>query len=151
MRGSARSWIVIPAAVVVAILPACASISASLDSVSDSVSTAFESVSGSFGSASGSSGGEEADAKASALYRSDLCAYTVASLGEADSDLVRGIGRIAQSHGITHWEANANTIPAIRAAIASGGVDASGVERLRRELEFLGPDWVDAALADAPR
>jgi hypothetical protein len=153
MSGSLRRQAV-AAVVLPAFLPACGSISASFESASDSVSTALESVSDSLTSPSGSSSGDEADAKAATQYRTDLCAYTLACLGEeeragTDAEFVRGIGRIAESHGITHWEGNANTLTAICEAVQAGAVDPAGIARLRRELGMLGPQWIDAALTPA--
>jgi hypothetical protein len=136
-------------------LCACSSISASIGSVSNSVEAAFGSVSDSFKSLSGGGGSSSAS-----LYRADVREYTLASLSASDRDdagkqggekldFMRELGRIAELHGITDWEGDANTSAAIREAVESGAVDAVAIERLRAELAPLGAEWVDAAVGVA--
>jgi hypothetical protein len=132
-------------------LCAC-SISQSVESVSNSVSEGLGSVSDSFKSISNSSGG--GGSSSASRYRGDVRQYALASLSEAEaggkSEFVRELGRIAELHGITDWEGDADTAAAIRDVVASGAVDAAGIARLREELAPLGEPWIDAAFAPAP-
>jgi len=152
MRSLPRPWfvaaLILPLGVV-----ACSSISDSVESVSKSVTNAFDSGSDSSASSSDSSTG--GGSKSAARYRTDLRAYTVASLSDPerrgeDVEFVRGIGRIAELHGITDWEGSVDTVVAIREAVASGAIDGTGVARLRRQLAPLGPQVVSAALPSQP-
>jgi hypothetical protein len=140
-------------------LSGCVLLSESSDSVSASISKGLGSVSDSFKSLSGSSGGS--GSSTASRYRADVREYTLASLTDADAngaagtdgdrslDFVRELGRIAELHGVTNWEGDANTAAAIREAVDSGAIDAAGVARLREELAPLGPQWVDAAVGAA--
>jgi hypothetical protein len=143
---AAVGWFVLPLGVC-----ACSSISASIQSVSNSVYGALGSVSDAVKSVSGSGGKSGGSADAGARYRTDLCAYTRSCFSEEEQvgesgDFVRELGRIAELHGVTDWEGDANTAAAFRETIARGALGEAGLARLRRDLEPLGPHWLDAAL-----
>jgi hypothetical protein len=43
---------------------------------------------------------------------------------------LRGIGRVAESHGVSHWEGRADTLLAIGAGLRDAGVSRADVEAL---------------------
>jgi hypothetical protein len=98
------------------------SISNSSGSISDSVSSPFK-------WSSSSSGGDTA-------YRDDVSDYTVAYL-ESAADIGafrRGLGQIAQRHGITNWEADRLTCASIGHGLRRAGVHPSEIDGLADKL-----------------
>lgn len=137
------------AAVLVAVLPmsGCKLISDSVTSPSDSITGTGHAIGGSFEAISVSSGtGPSHDAKESSYVR-DLRQYVGVFLqrGEGTSrDFQRGVSRIAESHGITHWEAEAAT----PYAIGQGLREANLSEReMRAFCESVGGDTAAARIA----
>jgi hypothetical protein len=82
--------------------------------------------SGSDSSGSGSGGG------AGTAYREDVRAYAAefAGTGGSSDDFLRGIGRVAESHGVSHWEGRADTLLAIGAGLRDAGLSRAEVEAL---------------------
>jgi len=118
-------------------LAGCQVISASITSPSDWVSGTGKSISGSFeglsvSSGSGGGGGE------AAAYQRDVRAYAAEFSGQGgtSADFLRGIGRVAGEHGVSHWESSPDTLRAIGAGLADAGVQ---------------PDQMHALGADATR
>ncbi|MBM4337065.1 MAG: putative lipoprotein [Deltaproteobacteria bacterium] len=111
--------------VLVSCLPTlgCQVISASVSSPSDSISGTGHAIAGIFSaiSTSSGSGGDGDSAKES--YRRDLRQYTAAFArsGGTSADFLRGVTRIAENHGVSHWEAE----PATPFAIGQGMREAS--------------------------
>jgi hypothetical protein len=120
------------AALVLAPLLGCQVISASITSPSDWVSGTGESVSGSLGGLSRSSGSGGGGSTASLAYQRDVRAFTAhfARNGGSADDFLRGVGTVAALHGVSHWEALAETHRAIGAGLRDGGVDGAGLEAL---------------------
>ena len=124
--------------VVCAALAGCQVISASITSPSDWVSGTGNSISGSFeglSRSSGSGGGGES----SSAYRRDVRAYAAefADAGGTSTDFLRGIGQVAEHHGVTHWESNDSTLVAIGEGLRDAGVSPE-------EMEMLGARVGDA-------
>ena len=117
----------------VAALPllGCQVISASITSPSDWVSGTGESISGSFRSLSRSSGSGGGDA-AKTAYRRDVRAFAVqfARTGGSSDDFLRGVGRVAEDHGVADWESDAATPFAIGAGLADAGVSEAELAAL---------------------
>jgi hypothetical protein len=112
-------------------LTGCQVISASITSPSDWVSGTGESISGSFrglSRSSGSGGGGSTDT----AYRRDVRAFAAdfAQGGGSSDDFLRGIARVAESHGVSHWEGRSDTLLAIGEGLADAGVSRSDVEAL---------------------
>jgi hypothetical protein len=130
MRSDPKLRLRMSALVLLPLLAAC-SISAS---VSTSVNAGLASISDSFNAISNSStsGGSEA----TAMYQQDVRAYTrvFVAQGGTEREFTRGLSRIAEDHGITHWEAEAATMQAVGAGLADGNATAAQVERLCESL-----------------
>ena len=118
MRARLRLWAVV--SVCSALTTGCLSpdLSDSSGSISDVVSSPFESL-------SSSSGGE------SSAYLGDVEALVLAYLETpaASEHFARDLARVAGDHGITDWEGDARTAPALGAGLRRGGLDRGGVER----------------------
>jgi hypothetical protein len=112
-------------------LTGCQVISASITSPSDWVSGTGESISGSFRGLSQSSGSGGGDSTNTA-YRRDVRAFAAgfAQAGGSSDDFLRGIGRVAESHGVSHWEGRSDTLLAIGEGLADAGVSSDDVETL---------------------
>jgi hypothetical protein len=121
----------------------CSLLSESITSPSESVTGTGRAIGGSFQSLSTSASQElSIDARRSAYVR-DLRAYVAgfarSGAGSAE-DFLRGVSRVAESHGISHWEAE----PATPYAIGQGLRDADASES---ELRALGGGSRAAGLA----
>ena len=101
----------------------CQVISASVTSPSDSISGTGHAIAGVFSAISTSSGSGGGGEAAKESYRRDLRQYTAtfARSGGTSADFLRGVTRIAENHGISHWEAE----PATPFAIGQGMREAS--------------------------
>jgi hypothetical protein len=117
------------------LLGACGSISASAISISDSVSAAVTSVSDSVSGLSDSSRSpsDGSQSKADAAYRADVRVYTrsaarSASLDDAGPAFARELSRIAERHGVSHWEGRAVTYVAIGAGLREAGLTQDEVD-----------------------
>lgn len=115
-------------------LPGCQVLWASITSPSDWIAGSSESISGSVRSISRSSGSPAE--KSTLAYRRDVRAWAAefAQAGGSQDEFLRGIGRIAESHGLTHWEADPATLLAIGAGLRDAGWSGGQMERLRGEL-----------------
>lgn len=131
-----------------AVAPGCKSISAILSSPSDSSAASSRSISGSFDAISASSGSpaKAGFAPAKLTYNRDLREFTAAFTRTSGSreDFLRGVARIAEDHGITHWEAE----PTTPLAIGQGLRDANWTDAQMAEfLDQVGRDKPAARLA----
>lgn len=116
-------------------LQGCQLLVASITSPSDSIVGSSTSIAGSIEAISRSSGSPPATG-ASAAYRRDVRMWTaeVARSGADQDEFVRGIGRIAESYGLTHWEAEPATLGAIGEGLYDAGWSDEQVEWLREAL-----------------
>ena len=57
-----------------------------------------------------------------------------AQAGGSQGEFLRGIGRIAEGHGLTHWEADPATLRAIGEGLRDAGWSGEQMERLRDDL-----------------
>ena len=137
------------AAVLLAALPlfGCQLISASIKSPSDSIAGSSRAIGGSFNAistSSGSGGGEPTPNKTS--YRRDLRQYAAVFVKGSGTreDFLRGVARIAEDHGVTHWESE----PVTPRAIGEGLRDARLSEaEMDAFVDFVGRDKPAAQLA----
>jgi hypothetical protein len=114
-------------------LTGCQVLWASITSPSDWVSGTGTSISGSFrglSASSGSGGGKSSNT----AYRRDVRAFAAefAQAGGSSDEFPRGIGQVAESHGVTHWEANADTMLAIGEGLHDAGVSPADMDALAR-------------------
>jgi hypothetical protein len=132
-----------------AVLPAfgCKVISAIVTSPSDSITGTGRAIGGSFEAISTSSGSGPEPTPSKSGYVRDLREYVDLFLkrGEGTTqDFERGVSRIAEGHGITHWEAE----PATPYAIGQGLRQASYSEaQMRAFVAEYGADAAAAKLA----
>ncbi len=126
---------------------ACQVIEASITSPSDWVSGTGDSISGSFRGLSVSSGSGGKD-ESNTAYRRDLRAFAAqfAKAGGSSDEFLRGIGRVAESHGVTHWEGDADTLAAIGEGLRDAGVSAADMEALRTRSAQSDPQVVARVL-----
>ena len=130
------------AAALIAALPTmgCKVISAIVEIPSDVSAGSSRSIAGSFDAISGSSsGGTEEPTPNKTSYQRDLRQYAALFVkGSGTSEeFLRGVARIAEDHGITHWESDAMTPRAIGeglrdAKLSEAEMDAF-VDRVGRE------------------
>lgn len=73
-------------------------------------------------------------------YRQDLRLATRAFVEtrQADADFARTLGRIAESHGVSHWEALAGSWYAIGAGLREAGLAESDVDATLARLQLGG-------------
>ena len=139
------------ATVLLAAAPAmgCKIISAIIELPSDLSAGSSRSIAGSFDAISGSSGsggGGNNTTPNKQSYNRDLREFTAAFAGTSGSreDFLRGISRIAEDHGLSHWEAD----PLTPRAIGEGLRDAGWNEAQMAEfLDQVGRDKPAAQLA----
>jgi len=119
-------------------LTGCQVLWASITSPSDWVSATGESISGSFRSLLVSSGSGGASDTA---YRRDVRAFAAefARSGGSRDDFLRGIGQVAETHGVSHWEGRSDTLLAIGAGLRDAGVSRVDVEALGARAEGADP------------
>ena len=128
-------------------LSGCQVLWASITSPSDWVSGTGRSISASFEGlsvSSGSGGGKSSDT----AYRRDVRAYAAefARAGGSSADFLRGIGQVAESHGVTHWEASPDTMLAIGEGLRDAGVSRAEVEALEAQASDANPQVVALVL-----
>lgn len=116
------------AAVLLLATPAlgCKIISAIIELPSDISAGSSRSIAGSFDALSTSSQSGEGTTGTTSnklSYDRDLRAFTAAFAGGSGSreDFLRGVSRIAEDHGISHWEADPSTPRAIGAGLHDAG------------------------------
>lgn len=139
--------------VLVAALPlaGCKVISAIIEIPSDISAGSSRSIAGSFDAISTSSGSGGQDTTPNQTsYQRDLRQYTAVFAREAGGsrdEFVRGISRIAEDHGITHWESEALTPRAIGEGLhdaklsqaeMDGFIDSIGRSRPEAQLALDG-------------
>ena len=129
MRSTTRILCVCAAASA-ALLPACAISKSISDSVSESVESLSDSVS------SISPGG---DSPSMPAYENDVKAYAAvfAESPGTEREFLRGIGRVAERHGITHWDARPETLVAAGQGLRRGGMTVEEMDDLRKSLSGL--------------
>lgn len=133
-----------------ATLPAlgCKVISAIIEIPSDLSAGSSRSIAGSFdaiSTSSGSGGGDEATPNKTS-YRRDLRQYAgVFARGSGTrEDFLRGVARIAEDHGITHWEAEPLTPRAIGEGLRDANLSEAEMDAF---LDSVGRDKPAAQLA----
>jgi hypothetical protein len=121
-------------------LTGCQVLWASITSPSDWVSATGESISGSFRSLLVSSGSDAARST-NLAYRRDVRAFAAefARSGGSTEDFLRGIGQVAELHGVSHWEGRSDTLLAIGAGLRDAGVSPADVEALGARAEGADP------------
>lgn len=119
----------------------CQAIWASITSPSDWIAGSSKSISGSIQSISRSSGSGGGSSTADERYRRDVRVFAAAFAGTEGSsdDFLRGVGRIAESHGLSDWESEPATLLAIGEGLRDAGVDAAGMQHLRSTLSGVDP------------
>jgi hypothetical protein len=119
----------------------CQAIWASVTSPSDWIAGSPRSISGSIQSISRSSGSGGGSSLADERYRRDVRVFAAAFVGSDGSsdDFLRGVGRIAASHGVSDWEGEPATLLAIGEVLRDAGVDAAGMQHLRSSLSGVDP------------
>ena len=123
---------------------ACQVIGASITSPSDWISGTGTSISGSFkalGVSSGSDGGGDSSKTA---YRRDVRAFAAqaSQTGGSQAEFLRGIARVAEGHGLSHWEASPDTLLAIGEGLRDAGVSPAELEALGAGAEGAAPEVV---------
>jgi hypothetical protein len=130
-------------------LAGCGIISKILESPSDLLAGSSRSIAGSFDAISTSSQSGTSTPNQTS-YQRDLRQYTAVFARQAESsrdEFVRGVSRIAEDHGITHWESEAATPRAIGEGLHDANlspaemdafVDAVGRSRPEAELALDG-------------
>jgi hypothetical protein len=144
-----RAWLV---AALVATLPAfgCKVISAIIEIPSDLVAGSSKSIGGSFDaiSTSSGSGGQPASPTPNqAGFQRDLREYTArfaTTPGGSREDFLRGVTRIAEDHGVSHWEADPLTPRAIGEGLRDARLSESEMNAL---IDGIGRDRAEAQLA----
>jgi hypothetical protein len=121
-------------------LTGCQVLWASITSPSDWVSGTGESICGSFRSLLVSSG-SDAPRSTDLAYRRDVRAFAAefAASGGSSEDFLRGIGQVAETHGVSHWEGRTDTLLAIGAGLRDAGVSRADVEALGARAEGADP------------
>lgn len=125
----------------------CKVISAIVTSPSDSITGTGHSIGGSFEAISTSSGsGPSDDAKKSSYVR-DVREYVRMFMDEGQGttqEFQRGLSRIAESHGVMHWQANAATPYAIGQGLREARFDEA---QMRAFCDEVGADTPAAKTA----
>jgi hypothetical protein len=136
-------------AALIAVMPlaGCKVISAIVTSPSDSLTGTGHAIGGSFGAISTSSGSGPSDATKKSSYVRDVREYVGVFMKDGTGttqDFQRGVSRIAESHGITHWEAE----PATPYAIGQGLREANVSEaEMNAFVKQFGRDAATSRLA----
>ncbi len=110
------------------------------DSISKSSTSASDSFSASSDSSKSSSDGDEAEVESA--YRRDVRDLAAAWAGAAapPERLVRDLGRVAESHGISDWQRELGTYRALGAGLRRGGLDSRELQRLELRLDAGVPE-----------
>jgi len=95
----------------------------------DSSGASADSSNNSSQSSSGSSSGDD-EAPAESAYRDDVRVATrsLAASGAPEDQLSRELSRVAQQHGISHWEGHAGTWIAMGTGMREAGLTQADVE-----------------------
>ena len=110
-----------------------------------SISTSLRSVSNSVQSSSESSFGDDGGV---AAYGRDVRNFTAAFVDSDASrdEFLRNLGRIAEAHGITHWERERATYVAVGAGLRQAGVDRVALRTFQESLAGADPAVVESLL-----
>lgn len=102
-------------------------------SISKSVTAAVKSVSDSSKSSSEKLSG---DARVEQEFRDDMRIATrdLVASGASDTEIQRELGRVAELHGISHWEAEPGSLIAIGAGACQAGTSADELDSLVERL-----------------
>ncbi len=97
-------------------------------SISKAVTTASESIVDSARASSKKLSGS--DARLEQEYRDDMrvAARTLVNTGASDDQFLRELGRIAELHGISHWESEPGSLIALGAGACEAGVSEPGLD-----------------------
>ncbi len=111
-----------------------------------SISTSLRSVSNSVQSSSESSSGD--DGAVADAYGRDVRNFTAAFVDSDASrdEFLRNLGRIAEAHGITHWERERATYVAVGAGLRQAGVDRVALRTFQESLAGADPAVVESLL-----
>ncbi len=106
-------------------------------SISKAARTASESIVDSAKSSSKKLSGD--DARLEQEYRDDLrvATRTLVDMGASDDQVLRELGRIAELHGISHWEGEPGSLIALGAGACEAGLSEPRLDSL---LARLGQD-----------
>jgi hypothetical protein len=122
---------------------ACQVIGASITSPSDWVSGTGTSISGSFRGLGVSSGSEDKGSGSSkdTAYRRDVRAFAAqfSQAGGSSDEFLRGIARVAEGHGVSHWEGRPDTLRAIGQGLRDAGVSHAELDALFTRSEDADP------------
>jgi len=122
----------------IATLPAygCQMISASVTSPSDSISGTGHAIAGVFESISVSSGSNGDGGAKKLAYERDLRGYSAvfARSGGTQEDFLRGVTRIAENHGMSHWESEPSTPFAIGQGLREANFSESEIAAFCTEV-----------------
>ncbi len=138
------------AAALIAVLPlfGCKIITAIIELPSDISAGSSKSISGSFDAISTSSGsGPEEPTPNQTSYRRDLrqfAAVFALSQGGTREEFLRGVARIAEDHGVSHWEAEPITPRAIGEGLRDANLSEAEMEAF---VNDVGRDKPAAQLA----
>jgi len=140
---------------------ACSSISDSVTSPSRWLADSSEAIADSSGAvadssnaSSRSSGSGDSEERSESSYRDDVrvAARAFAESGGDAEAFLRQLGRIAEDHGISHWEGQPGTFIALGAGLREAGVPESELGnvlgRLRRASDQERA-WLDAGYRSA--
>ncbi|MGH2897121.1 MAG: putative lipoprotein [Solirubrobacteraceae bacterium] len=124
----------------------CQVITASVTSPSDSISGTGRAIAGVFTAISESSGSGHGGSAKNDLYERDLREYTVMFMrsGGTQADFARGVSRVAENHGIAHWEAESGTPFAIGQGMREANVSEA---QMRAFCDEVGAGTPAARLA----
>jgi hypothetical protein len=127
----------------------CQVISASIESPSDSSAGSSRSIAGSFdglsmSSGSGGDSGQQTPNQTSYLRDLRQYAATFVKGSGTSEEFLRGVARIAEDHGITHWEADPTTPRAIGAGLRDANLSEVEMDAF---LDAVGRDKPAAQLA----
>lgn len=108
----------------------CQVIWASITSPSDSISGSSRAIGGSLEGLSTSSGSGSIGGGANLAYQEDVRVFTrsFVAAGEREDRFLRDLGRVAEQHGLVHWEAEAGTLFAVGRGLQEAGVAESDLD-----------------------
>lgn len=139
----------------------CSSISDSVTSPSRWLADSSEAIADSSGAvadssdaSSRSSGSGDSEEDDESSYRDDVRVATraFAESGGDEEVFLRQLGRIAESHGISHWEGQPGTFIALGAGLREAGVAESELGEVLPRLRRASDEeraWVDAGYRSA--
>ena len=117
----------------------------SSQAIADSSGAIADSSNNASQSVSGSSSPDETPPPAESAYRDDVrvTARTFAASDAPDDALLRELSRVAERHGVSHWQGRAGTWLALGAGLREAGVTRADAEALSGRL---GVDAAERAL-----